>query len=426
MEVAPVIFLIGLLVFLAHIFAALFSKTKIPDVLLLMIIGLFLGPILGLIPPEEFGAFGPVFATVTLIVILFQSGIDLRLDVLRKALRGAMALTVLNFLITMAIVSAIGVMLLEMSVFSALLLGSIVGGTAATVIIPLVSQLKMHDKSKIVLSLESALGDVICIVVAISFIEALKFGEINPGLIIGKMLASFILAGVIGIIGALSWSIFLNKVRGIQNSIFTTPAFVFIIYAIAEMLGYSGAIASLAFGITLGNIEIFKEPLHKRHVDLRPISLNETEKLFFSELVFLLKTFFFVYIGLSIHLTDVSVLYIGLLMTIILLILRIPTVWISIPKTTPKYDASIMAIMIPRGLAAAVLASIPIQQGIAGGDLIQSVTYSIILFSIIMNALMIFIIETGPVSAIFNKIFSSFGKTAKESFEDRDKYLQNT
>ena len=42
MHVAPVVAFVGLLVFLAHSFAAIFSRTKIPDILLLILIGLIL------------------------------------------------------------------------------------------------------------------------------------------------------------------------------------------------------------------------------------------------------------------------------------------------------------------------------------------------------------------------------------------------
>jgi len=45
--------------------------------------------------------------------------------------------------------------------------------------------------------------------------------------------------------------------------------------------------------------------------------------------------------------------------------------------------------MIPKGLAAAVLAGIPLQKGIAGGQIIQDLTYSIILISILITSVMI-------------------------------------
>ena len=69
-DIAPVIVFVGILIFLAHIFTAVFSRTRVPDVLLLIIIGICVGPVLGLASPEHFGTVGPVLTTVTLIIIL--------------------------------------------------------------------------------------------------------------------------------------------------------------------------------------------------------------------------------------------------------------------------------------------------------------------------------------------------------------------
>jgi NhaP-type Na+/H+ or K+/H+ antiporter len=45
--------------------------------------------------------------------------------------------------------------------------------------------------------------------------------------------------------------------------------------------------------------------------------------------------------------------------------------------------------MVPKGLAAAVLASLPAQAGMPGGELIQNITYSTVLISIVFNSLLI-------------------------------------
>ncbi|MDV7389893.1 cation:proton antiporter, partial [Arthrospira platensis SPKY1] len=79
---------VGLLVFLAHVFAQIFSKKKIPDVLLLIIIGLIVGPVLQIISIDDFGAIGPVFTTITLVTILFEGGTELKFDALRNSIRG--------------------------------------------------------------------------------------------------------------------------------------------------------------------------------------------------------------------------------------------------------------------------------------------------------------------------------------------------
>ena len=43
-QIASSVLSVGLLVFIAHFFTALFEKTKVPDVLPLIIIGIIIGP----------------------------------------------------------------------------------------------------------------------------------------------------------------------------------------------------------------------------------------------------------------------------------------------------------------------------------------------------------------------------------------------
>src|SRR5579884_3935557 len=130
MHVATNILVVGALVFVAHAFTGLFSRTRIPDVLLLTIIGIFLGPVTHLVRPENFGSVGPVFATVTLIILLFEAGLSLDLDVLQGAIRSTLALTLTNFILTMALVGLVTRLLTGLSPQLALMLGSIVASTS--------------------------------------------------------------------------------------------------------------------------------------------------------------------------------------------------------------------------------------------------------------------------------------------------------
>ncbi|KAF5085737.1 K(+)/H(+) antiporter NhaP2 [anaerobic digester metagenome] len=399
MNGASTIVFVGLIVFISHLFAGIFERKRIPDVLLLMMVGLLMGPIFRFISPEDFGIAGPMFTTITLVIILFEGGLELKLDALRDALRGTSALTTINFFATMLIVGFIAWLLFGLSPVAGFLLGAILGGTSSAVVIPLVKHLTMKEDSKTILVLESAVSDVLCIVFALALMEALRVGEVKVGLVIGKIISSFALAAVVGVVGGISWSILLNRIRTIQNSIFTTPAFVFVLFGISEALGYSGAISALAFGITLSNIEVFNFNFLKKYITSGPIGLNQTEKIFFSEIVFLLKTFFFIYIGLSIQFDNYWALILGLFVTIIVYLLRIPVVKFSIKNRASTMDLTMMSVMVPKGLAAAVLASLPYQQGIEGGELIRDITYAVILFSIVFTSVLVPVLEKSSVAS---------------------------
>lgn len=51
---------LGIMVFLSHFLSLSFKRTNIPDVLVLMLVGLVLGPVLGLINASDFGKTGHV------------------------------------------------------------------------------------------------------------------------------------------------------------------------------------------------------------------------------------------------------------------------------------------------------------------------------------------------------------------------------
>lgn len=405
-DIALIIAFVGILVFLAHFFTGIFSRTRIPDVLLLTAIGICVGPILGLTSTSQFGEVGPVFTTITLIIILFESGTALRLGTLRSALGGAMTLAPLSFFLTMSIVAAFALWLTDLELIPAFILGAIVGSTSEAVVIPLVRQLKMRDETQALLSVESSVNDVLSIIITIALIEAYTLGEFNIASVSGNLIASFLVAIVFGVLGAFAWSILLNRIHAIKNAMFTTPAFVFVIFGVVEVLGFSGAIAALAFGITIGNIEQIRLPFFKTATTTEPVGLTETEKIFFAEVAFLLKTFFFVYLGISLQLISSWVIILAMIFTILAFAIRIPVTKVSIKRTIPLKDASIISVMVPKGLAAVVLASIPAQQAVFGGELIKNITYGVVLLSIVMTAFLVMLVDKTKLADLYGWILS--------------------
>ena len=422
-----VIAFIGLLIFAAHLFTEIFSRKRIPDVLLLMIIGLFLGPIFHLVKPEYFGSVASVFTTITLVIILFQSGTELNFNTLLNSIRGTAKLTLINFFITKIVVALLR-LIVKLDFLTSLMLGAILGGTSSAVVIPMVSQLKISQKGGTILILESAFSDVLCIVFAWADLQAIQSGgAMNVGKVLGDIISSFILATVIGVISAILWSYVLERVRHVKNSILTTPAFVFIVYGFNEWLGFSGAIAALAFGIGMANIDSMYNSgivIKKMFKNGEPTKLNETEKQLFSEVVFLLKTFFFVYIGVSIQLNQLVPILMGLAIAVVLFALRIPIVMASVhskkDSTMPIEDKIFMSGIVPKGLAAAVLATIPVQKGIEGGEMIQNIVFAVILFSIIFTSVLVPVLEKDNAISRFYKRWFTPKKdpTLKEILED--------
>jgi NhaP-type Na+/H+ or K+/H+ antiporter len=405
-DIAPVIVFVGILVFLAHIFTAIFSRTRVPDVLLLIIIGICVGPVLGWASPADFGTVGPILTTVTLIIILFESGTALELMSLRSAVGGAMALATVTFFISMGAVAGIALWLTDLELIPAFILGAIVGSISEAIVIPMIKQLRMRKDSQTMLSLESSVNDVLSIVITIALVEAYLLGEFQWAAVTGDLIAKFLVAVIFGVAGAFIWSRLLNRIHAIKNAMFTTAAFVFIIYGVVEILGFNGPIAALAFGITIGNMESIRFYIFRRPQATEVEGLNPSEKAFFSEVAFLLKTFFFVYLGISLELISGWLIQLALILTAVIFLLRIPAVKVTVRKSIPARDASIVAIMVPKGLAAAVLAIIPLQAGVLGGELIKNVTYGVVLSSIVFTSIMLLLLEKTGLSALYIWFYS--------------------
>lgn len=407
---------LGALIFCAHLFSALFSRRRIPDVLFLVVIGILIGPVLHLVTPAQIGRLGSVFSYVTLVFILVDSGVDIKIGDIRRYWKGVVQVTIFSFLLSMAAVALTAHYYILLDWRLSLLVGSMVAGTGSSIVIPMVKQMRVSDKTRTVLILESVISAVFCIVVALAIVEGIKMGQIQFVSIIGKVLASFTMALILGVVSGIMWSGLLQRVRALNNSMFLTPAFMFVIFGITEALGFSGAIASLSFGIVLGNANYFDLTLFRkiRGGNHQMLSLEANEKAFFKEIVFILKTFFFVYIGISIPFTNVNDLLYGLVIAAAIYVVRFVLIAI-VGHSNTKTDRLAVSMLIPKGLVSAVLASIPRQVNTLAGweiiphaERIECLVYSTIFFSIVICSLLVLltrkkVLDTGTTQDVEKK-----------------------
>jgi potassium/hydrogen antiporter len=409
MESAPVVIFVGILVFLAHLFVALFERTRIPDVLYLILIGVVIGPVLHIVAPADFGKIGHVFTTIALVVILFEGGLELRIEELLTTWRSTLVMTFVCYALAWAGLTATAAWLLQLPLPFALFVGAALAGPAPAVVIPLVRQMTLSSAASTLLMLEAPLGEALSIIVSLTIIESVRLDAIHIGHMVGRLISSFGLAVIIGGVGGFIWSVLLHRIRQLRYAILTTPSFIVILFGLTEFLGFSGPVVALTFGIVLGNLGTKELPWLSNRYNLTPLQHNETERAFFGEIVFLIKTFFFVYLGLSITLTDSWTLTVAFALTGVMLLARLLAVRLSIGSSwmTVK-DVSNIGVMIPKGTAAAVLASIPMQMALETGGQIRDVTYAVIVISILLSALFMFLIEKSPLGRVFGLLFVGY------------------
>ena len=129
-----------------------------------------------------------------------------------------------------------------------------------------------------------------------------------------------------------------------------------------------------------------------------------------------MKTFFFVYVGISIKFDNLTSLLIGLGISLLLIILRIPVVRIALPYETngiSNKDRAFLSMMIPRGLAAAVLATMISQSQLPGSERVGNIVFSVIFFTIIFTSVLVPLLEKSVrFRNFYIKLihFPSFGK----------------
>lgn len=405
MPTSIIIIVFGLFIFLGHYLNGIFERKSIPDVLGLMFIGMMLGPVLHWVDPTSFGQFGSLFSNFVLIFILFESGTDLKISEVKASFKTSAGITTLGFLVTWLTIAVLCKVIFWLPTLSCLFIGSALGGTSSAVVVGLVKKIAVRPKTATTLIMESAETDIFTLGIPLSILGLMMTGNMQPNVVISQFISSLIIALVIGIGGAFLWSLILNKFPTLKATKFSTPAFLFILYGVAEYLNWSGPLTALSFGIAIGNLQYFEPKLIERIVPNQNIVLPEDEKRFFSEMVFLLRTFFFIFIGVSIQIDRLDWLLWGATITLALYVMRILAVRIIIQRDTPLLDKTVMSIMIPKGLGAAVISTLPLREGHPDGAIIQSIGFSIIVFSTIYCVLLFFLTKTGISLPFYGLIF---------------------
>ncbi len=388
---AIIILSIGLMYFFAKYLSLSFARTKIPDVLVLTGMGIVSGPVLGLINIQQFGAVGSVISTMALVLIMFESGLLMDLKGTIEALGSGFKLTLATAGITVVLGTLAGHFLADLDLIPAITLGIIISGTSSAVVIPMAKILGLTEKTTNMLILESAITDVTCIIGTVAMLQIATSGGVSAGHVIGSTLASFVFAIAIGLGAGGIWLYFSEFITRINRTVFPTVAFVFAVYGLTEFLGFSGAIASLALGLTLSNHRQIGFYKFVERID-KYQTITERDKNFYEEMVFVLKTFFFIYLGVSMKIDQLVPFIIAILIILGAFLMRFLLTKILQPELSSR-EARVMSLLIPKGLAAAVLASLPATVNMAGSEKIESITYAVVFLSILVSSVAIAVLE---------------------------------
>ena len=336
----------GLLV-LAFTANRLFRITRIPDLIVLLVVGLVLGPVLKWINPDQFRTFTELLGSLALILILFEGGMELNLREGLQHFPGGVLLAFLGYGLAFGAVAATAHWSLLLPWKPALLLGAVFGCTSSTVVMPVLQQLKTREAVRVTLLLESALGDVIGVLAVASLLHTESQGAKLSGFLSGFARNAGI-ALAVGIAAGFLWWWIWPKVASQKFSNTVAFGVVLGIYAVTHALGGSGLLAVLAFGLVLGNLPSRGEAPRQ-----------EIEFLtFHSEMSFVVRSFFFVLLGIIVEFAGKRYILPILAILGAMLISRFLAVQLSrfALRGISRAERELVFLMMPRGLITAVLA----------------------------------------------------------------------
>lgn len=360
----------------------IFHKTMIPDVIWLLLLGLLVGPVMNVINVSMFVSLMPFVTALALVIILFEGGLHTDIYVLIRESPRSLLLATLNIILSMLATATFTYYIFKWPFINGMLLGAIIGGSSSPIVISIVKGLRMEEKSKTLLNLESTMSDALCVIVAMVLAQAIAAGGYSIQAMANNILGTFSIGATIGFIYGMFWLYLLSRLKDKPFEYMLTLAALLLLYSLVEAVQGSGAIAVLVFGVVLANgkaitrmLRIKKLRMHRRKVER-----------FHSEISFLVRTFFFVYLGLLINISNYMILLFAVGLTFLLLGMRFLAVRLSTIKATlAKVDKNIMSVMMPRGLAAAVLTQIPLSYGIPHALTYVDIVIGVILASIIFT-----------------------------------------
>lgn len=401
MDVPTAFALFGAIIVVGFLGAMMFQRLKIPDILLLIFLGMFIGPIMNflgfkLFSKETLLPYTSYFASVALLVILFEGGLYLNFDKVLQTIGIASFFTVSIFILNLIVTTILFIVLFHASLAVGLLFGAICGGTSGAIVVPLVSRLSVKEESKVMLTLESVLTDVLCVVLVIAVLQYILLGTLDTGASLStaarQIASAFSVAIVIGLFAGILWLWVLKKLVGKPYAFMMTIAMLFLLYAFTEIAGGNGAMSGLVFGMVLGN----KEEITRIFKIKTEFVLDNRIKEFEGEVSFFVRTFFFVYLGVMFSFENITLWILGSIIILIAIYMgvRLLVTYVTVSwKKELTCDWQILATMLPRGLAAAVLATLPASYNIQGTEIFVGLVFLVILFTNIIPTAAAFIFE---------------------------------
>lgn len=380
------IFSIGLILILGFIIGWLLSKIKIPGLVGMIIVGLLIGPYcLGLID-EKILSISTELRQVALVIILTRSGLNLDIDSLKKIGRPAILMSFIPATLEIIGVALISQLLLEITIFESILLGTVLAAVSPAVVSPRMIKLieerfgENHQVPKLILA-GSSVDDIYVIVLFYTFLGLV--GNNTFDFVSITMIPVTIILGVLlGIIVGLILSYILKKTNfktAINILIIISSSFLMI--GLENMLKDYISISSL-LGIMVTGIVL----LFRNKEKAKQLSDGYNNLWIFFEIIL------FVLVGATVDFSyAINNGLMAILILIIGLLFRTLGVLLCLIKTKLTFKERLFTILayIPKATVQASIGGIALSLGLSCGSIILTVSVISILITAPIGAILI-------------------------------------
>lgn len=290
------------LLLIAYVFDLTSSKTKVPSVILLLLLGWLVRQITKwfVIRLPDFSLVLPILGTIGLILIVLEGSLELELNkskfgLIRKSFFGALIpMLALAFLLAFAF-QQFGNFSFKDSLTNAIPFCVI----SSAIAIPSVRNLSSNNKEFVIY--ESSLSDILGVLI----FNFLVLNEIIDIFSFGNFVLQILIITVVSIVATFGLSLLLSK---IEHHIKFVPIIllVVLIYAVSKIFHFPGLIFILLFGLSIGNLDLL---IRFKWVDKFTIDELKKEIRKFKDLTieatFLIRTLFFLLFGYLIETREV-------------------------------------------------------------------------------------------------------------------------
>ena len=359
---------------------ALARHLRVPGIVLLLAVGVVLGPdVANIIRPGAAGEGLGAFVGFAVAIILFEGGLHMNLKKLRAQATPIRRLVTVGAVVTGAAAAIAVKLIMGWDWRLSALFGTLVIVTGPTVITPLLRRLRVKPNVSTILEAEGIFIDAIGATIAVVALDVL-LSESALG-VFGLFTKIAIGTGV-GLVGGVLLALLLSRRRlipeGLENPL--ALAFGIAVFQVAHSISHeSGITAAIVAGMVVSNT--------KSHAFVELVEFKE-------QLVTLLIATLFVLLSADVRVDDIMALgYAGVYTVLALMfVVRPLTVFISTYKTDLTIREKLFISWLgPRGIVAAAVASLfaaeLAERGIPNGEAMKALVFLVIAMTVTIQGL---------------------------------------